>query len=47
MGMAVSGRVSFMLGLRERGLGSSSTTLHLMGDGERHVAELSATHSTR
>jgi nitroreductase len=31
---------SFMLALRERGLGSSWTTLHLMGDGERRVAEL-------
>ncbi|MET0145263.1 MAG: nitroreductase family protein [Ilumatobacteraceae bacterium] len=31
---------SFMLALRERGLGSAWTTIHLLGDGEREVAEL-------
>jgi nitroreductase len=31
---------SFMLALRSRGLGSAWTTLHLVGDGERQVAEL-------
>jgi nitroreductase len=31
---------SFMLALRERGLGSAWTTLHLMNDGERQVADL-------
>jgi nitroreductase len=31
---------SFMLALRERGLGSAWTTIHLMNDGERQVAEL-------
>ena len=31
---------SFLLALRARGLGSSWTTLHLMGDGERQAAEL-------
>jgi len=31
---------SFMLALRERGLGSSWTTIHLMNDGEQQVAEL-------
>ncbi|MEJ7584986.1 MAG: nitroreductase family protein [Acidimicrobiales bacterium] len=31
---------SFMLALRARGLGSTWTTLHLPGDGEREVAEL-------
>jgi nitroreductase len=31
---------SFMLALRSRGLGSAWTTLHLVGDGERHVAEI-------
>ena len=31
---------SFMLALRERGLGTAWTTLHLMGDGERQAAEL-------
>ncbi len=31
---------SFMLALRERGLGSAWTTIHLMNDGEREVAEL-------
>lgn len=31
---------SFMLALRERGLGSAWTTIHLIGDGERQVAEL-------
>lgn len=31
---------SFMLALRARGLGSSWTTLHLMGEGERQAAEL-------
>ncbi|BDZ63946.1 nitroreductase family protein [Agromyces mangrovi Wang et al. 2018] len=31
---------SFMLALRERGLGSAWTTLHLPNDGERRVAEL-------
>ncbi|CAN5747226.1 nitroreductase family protein [soil metagenome] len=31
---------SFMLALRERGLGSSWTTLHLLNDGERQVADL-------
>jgi nitroreductase len=31
---------SFMLALRERGMGSAWTTIHLMNDGERRVAEL-------
>ena len=31
---------SFMLALRERGLGSAWTTIHLMNDGEREVAEM-------
>jgi nitroreductase len=31
---------SFMLALRERGMGSSWTTIHMMNDGERQVAEL-------
>ena len=31
---------SFMLALRERGLGSAWTTIHLMNDGEREVAEV-------
>ena len=31
---------SFMLALRSRGLGSAWTTLHLVGDGERQVAEI-------
>jgi nitroreductase len=31
---------SFMLALRERGLGSAWTTIHLIGDGERRVAEV-------
>jgi nitroreductase len=31
---------SFMLAGRERGLGSAWTTIHLMNDGERRVAEL-------
>src|SRR5246127_2002019 len=31
---------SFCLALRSRGLGSCWTTLHLLGDGERQVAEL-------
>jgi nitroreductase len=31
---------SFMLALRERGLGSAWTTIHLMNDGERQAAEL-------
>jgi nitroreductase len=31
---------SFMLALRSRGLGSAWTTLHLMGDGEKQVAEI-------
>jgi nitroreductase len=31
---------SFMLALRERGMGSAWTTIHLMNDGERQVAEL-------
>jgi nitroreductase len=31
---------SFMLALRERGLGSAWTTLHLINDGERQAAEL-------
>jgi nitroreductase len=31
---------SFMLALRERGMGSAWTTIHLMNDGERAVAEL-------
>ena len=31
---------SFMLALRERGMGSAWTTIHLMNDGEREVAEL-------
>jgi nitroreductase len=31
---------SFMLAARERGLGSAWTTIHLMNDGEREVAEL-------
>jgi nitroreductase len=30
---------SFMLALRERGLGSAWTTIHLMNDGEQQVAE--------
>jgi nitroreductase len=31
---------SFMLALRERGMGSAWTTIHLMNDGEREVADL-------
>jgi nitroreductase len=31
---------SFMLALRERGLGTAWTTLHLVGDGERQAADL-------
>lgn len=31
---------SMMLALRERGIGSAWTTLHLLGDGERKAAEL-------
>ena len=31
---------SFMLALRERGLGTAWTTLHLMGEGERQAADL-------
>jgi nitroreductase len=31
---------SFMLALRSRGLGSTWTTLHLLGDGERQAAEI-------
>jgi nitroreductase len=31
---------SFMLALRERGLGSAWTTIHLMNDGERQVADV-------
>jgi nitroreductase len=31
---------SFMLALRERGLGSAWTTIHMMNDGERQVADL-------
>jgi hypothetical protein len=31
---------SFMLAGRERGLGSAWTTLHLIGDGERKVADI-------
>jgi nitroreductase len=31
---------SFMLALRSRGLGSAWTTLHLVGDGEKQVAEI-------
>ena len=31
---------SFMLALRERGMGSAWTTIHLIGNGEREVAEL-------
>ena len=31
---------SFMLALRERGIGSAWTTLHLRGDGEQRAAEL-------
>src|ERR1700712_1842007 len=31
---------SFMLALRSRGLGSAWTTLHLVGDGERQVADI-------
>src|SRR3978361_2434181 len=31
---------SFVLALRSRGLGSAWTTLHLVGDGERQVAEI-------
>ncbi len=31
---------SFMLALRERALGSAWTTIHMIGDGERQVAEL-------
>ncbi|MGI9052522.1 MAG: nitroreductase family protein [Ilumatobacteraceae bacterium] len=31
---------SFMLALRERGMGSAWTTIHLMNDGEQQVAEL-------
>ena len=29
-----------MLALRERGMGSAWTTIHLMNDGEREVAEI-------
>jgi nitroreductase len=31
---------SFMLALRERGLGTAWTTLHLIGDGEKQAADL-------
>jgi nitroreductase len=31
---------SFMLALRERGLGTAWTTMHLVGDGERQAADL-------
>ncbi|MEO6126314.1 MAG: nitroreductase family protein [Ilumatobacteraceae bacterium] len=31
---------SFMLALRERGMGSAWTTIHMMNDGEREAAEL-------
>lgn len=31
---------SFMLALRERGMGSAWTTIHLMNDGEREVADV-------
>jgi len=31
---------SFMLALRERGMGSAWTTIHLLNDGERQVAEI-------
>ena len=31
---------SFMLALRERGLGSAWTTIHLMNDGDRKAAEI-------
>jgi nitroreductase len=31
---------SFMLALRERGMGSAWTTIHMMNDGDRTVAEL-------
>jgi nitroreductase len=31
---------SFMLALRERGMGSAWTTIHMIGDGEQRVAEL-------
>ena len=31
---------SFMMALRERGMGSAWTTIHLMNDGERQAAEL-------
>jgi len=31
---------SFMLALRERGMGSAWTTIHLLNDGERKVAEM-------
>jgi nitroreductase len=31
---------SFMLALRERGLGSAWTTLHLLGEGEREAADI-------
>jgi nitroreductase len=31
---------SFMLALRERGMGSAWTTIHLMNDGEKEVADL-------
>jgi nitroreductase len=31
---------SFMLALRERGMGSAWTTIHLMNDGERQVADV-------
>jgi nitroreductase len=31
---------SYMLALRSRGLGSAYTTLHLLGDGEKHAAEI-------
>ena len=33
-------RWSFMLALRERGLGSAWTTLHLLGEGEREAADI-------
>ena len=36
---------SFMLALRSRGLGSAWTTLHLVGDGEKRAAEVSASRS--
>src|ERR1700754_4070985 len=39
-GSLLSAAWSFMLALRSRGLGSASTMLHLLGDGEKQPADL-------